>query len=162
MDRRFVLAGILGIAASVWLCAQGSQPLVTPTVQDAIAATRGQIQADRQAVVAANLGLTEKEGAAFWPLYREYREEMAKLGDRTAKVITDFAEHYDTMTDAEAKTLLAESIAIQKAEAAVRERWVPKFEKVLPAKKVARFYQIENKLDLLVRLAVSQEIPLVK
>ena len=32
---------------------------------------RTDIQSDRQALVAASLGLTEEEGEAFWSVYRE-------------------------------------------------------------------------------------------
>ncbi len=162
MNGKRMLVGILIVAAAVCAYAQEAKPLVSPTTEDAIAAVRGQIQADRQVVVAANLGLTEQEGKTFWPLYREYRTEMAKLGDRMSALIVDYAKNYDKMTDEQAKKMLAESLAVQKEEAALKQAWVPKFEKVLPGKKVARFYQIENKLDLLVRLALAKDIPLVQ
>ena len=40
---------------------------------------RAEIQTDRQALVAASLGLTDQEGEAFWPVYRDYRSDMAKV-----------------------------------------------------------------------------------
>jgi hypothetical protein len=39
---------------------------------------------------------------------------------------------------------------------------VKQFAKVLPGTKVARFYQIENKLDAVVRYEMAGQIPLVK
>jgi hypothetical protein len=162
MNGKKWLVGLLAVAAAVWVGAQEAKPLVSPTIQDAIVATRGQIQADRQAVVAANLGLTEAEGKTFWPLYRDYRTDMAKLGDRLSDLIVDYAKNYDTLTDEQAKKMVTEFLAIQKDEVSTKQAWVPKFEKVLPAKKVARFFQIENKLDLLVRLAIAQDVPLVQ
>ncbi len=162
MNAKPMLVGILGITAAFWICAQEAQPMVMPSVQDALAITRGQIQADRQVVVAANLGLTEAEGEAFWPLYREYRTEMEKLGDRISGLIVEYAKDCDTMTDVQAKTMIRDYLAVQKDEAATKQAWIRKFEKVLPAKKVARFYQIDEKQDLLLRLAVAHDVPLVK
>jgi hypothetical protein len=162
MNVKRLLMGILGITAAFWVCAQEAQPLVMPSAQDALAVTRGQILAERQAVVAANLGLTEEEGRAFWPVYRDYRAELEKLADRVSNLIVDYAKNCDTMTDAQAKTMITEYLVVQKEEAAAKQSWLRKFEKVLPARKVARFYQIDNKLDLLVRLAVAQDVPLVK
>ena len=40
--------------------------------------------------------------------------------------------------------------------------YVPRFQKVLPAKKVARLYQVENKVRALVNYQVAQDIPLIK
>jgi hypothetical protein len=162
MNVKRMLAGILGVMVVSWVCAQEAPPPVMPSAQDALALARGQIQADRQMVVAANLGLTEAEGKAFWPLYREYRAEMEKFGDRISDIILEYAKNFDTMTDAQAKALIKEYLAIQTEEAATKQAWIRKFEKALPSKKVARFYQIDNKLDLLVRLAVAKDVPLVE
>lgn len=136
-------------------------PAVRAQVQSEIALTRADIQAERQALVAENLPLTEDQAKAFWPVYRTYREELAKLGDRFVALIEDYAKNYETMTDPQASTMIKEFLKIQKEEVTIKTAWVPKFEKILPAKAVARFFQIENKLDLIVRTEVAAEIPLV-
>ena len=128
---------------------------------DALHQLRADIQADRQAVVAANLGLTDAEGAAFWPLYRQYRGELAKGGDRLQKMIQDFARVYDTATAEQAKALVDEMFAIQKADLKVKESYLPKFRKVLPEVKVARLLQLENKIDAVIRVGLAADMPLI-
>jgi hypothetical protein len=128
---------------------------------DALQQLRADIQADRQAVTALNLKLTDAEGAAFWPLYREYRAELAKGGDRLQKMIQDFARVYDTATAEQAKALTDEMLAIQKADLAVKEAYLPKFRKLLPEVKVARFFQIENKFDAIIRVGLAADMPLI-
>lgn len=134
------------------------------TAVDDVEITRSDIQADRKALVAANMELTETESAAFWPVYDAYRLEMKKVEDRIVKVILDYAAAYrnDSLTDEQASALVKEHLAAKQAEAKVTASYQKKFEKVLPAKKVARFYQIENRLDLIVEMAAATEIPLVK
>jgi len=140
--------------------------LVTGTalaqVQNEIAAARNDIQADRQAIVAANMQLTEPEAAAFWPLYREYRAEIQAVGDRTLKLITDYAASWEALPDAQASALVRDLLAVQQDALRVKEKFAPRFEKVIPAKSVFRFYQIENKLDAFVMMGVVEQIPLVK
>ena len=136
-------------------------PAVRAQVQSEIALTRADIQTERQALVAENLPLTEDQAKVFWPMYRTYREEMAKLGDRFVALVEDYAKNYETMTDPQASTMVKEFLKIQKEEVAIKTAWVPKFEKIHPAKAVARFFQIETKLDLIVRTEVAAEIPLV-
>jgi polyhydroxyalkanoate synthesis regulator phasin len=128
---------------------------------DALQQLRADIQADRQAVVALNLKLTEAEGATFWPVYREYRGEMAKVGDRLQKLIQDYARVYDTATAEQAKALVDEMMAIQRADLTVKETNLPKLRKVLPEVKVARFLQIENELDAVIRLGLASDMPLI-
>ena len=123
---------------------------------------RTDIQSDRQALVAASLGLTEEEGEAFWPVYREYRSDMAKVGDRMQTLIQDYAEIWDTATEEQAKTMVNQMLAIQRDELKVRKSHLSKFRKVLPEVKVARFLQIENKIDVIVKLGLADVIPLIE
>ena len=119
------------------------------------------LKADRQAVVATNLPLTEGEARAFWPVYKEYRGEVERLGDRLATLITAYAASFETITDEKADTFFKELLAIERDRFTVREKHVPKVRAVLPAIKAARFFQIENKLDAIVNVALASEIPLV-
>ena len=123
---------------------------------------RTDIQADRQALVAASLGLTEEEGEAFWPVYREYRSDMAKVGDRLQTLIQDYAQIWDTATEEQAKTMVNQMLAIQRDELKVRKSHLSKFRRVLPEVKVARFLQIENKIDVIVKLGLADVIPLIE
>jgi len=122
---------------------------------------RAEIQTDRQALVAANLGLTDAEGEAFWPLYRQYRSEMAEVGDRLQKLIQDYAEVWEAPTDDQASAMVDEMMAIQSKELKVRHSYLKKFRKVLPEIKVARFVQIENKIDAIIKIGLADAIPLI-
>ena len=119
------------------------------------------VKADRQAIVATNLPLTDTEARAFWPVYKEYRGDIEKLGDRAATLLTEYAANFETMTDEKASTFLKELMALERARVKVRESHGPKVLAVLPAVKAARFFQIENKLDAIVNMALASEIPLV-
>jgi hypothetical protein len=131
---------------------------------DDVEITRSDIQADRKAIVADNMELTDVEAAAFWPVYNAYRAEISKVADRVVKVILDYAAAYreNSMTDAQASALVKENLAARQEKAKIQAGYQKKFEKVLAPKKVARFYQVENRLDLIVEAAAASEIPLVK
>ena len=155
--------GTFGIVLILTLCLTAGAADVRAQMSetDALQQLRADIQADRQAVVAVNLKLTDAEGAAFWPVYREYRGELAKGGDRLQKLIQDFARVYDTATAEQAKPLVDEMLAIQRAEITVKEAYLSKFRRVLPEVKVARFLQIENKFDAIIRLGLANDLPLI-
>ena len=119
------------------------------------------LKADRQAVVATNLPLTEGEAKGFWPIYKEYRSEVEKLGDRVAKLVVAYAANFETMDDTKAEAFFNEQLAIDRARVTLREKYVPRVRKVLPSMKAARFFQIENKIDSIINVSLASEIPLV-
>jgi len=82
--------------------------------------------------------------------------------ERTVQLIKNYAQNYETMSDETAEKLLSEMLAIDKDHLKLKENFLPKFHKVLPAKLVARYYQIENKIDAVNTFGLAAQIPLVK
>jgi hypothetical protein len=124
--------------------------------------TAAVIRADKMSIVASNVSLTSEQSQVFWPLYHEYQQELLALNDRMALLIRDYAQHYQMMTDEKAAALLAGLMSIERDELKLRETYLKKFKKALPMKVVARYFQVENKLDAIVQYEISAQIPLMK
>lgn len=130
--------------------------------RDEMEVLRADIRADRQAVVAEAMALTEAEGKAFWPLYNEFRFETGKIGDQAAALIEDYAKHYGELTDEKAAELLDRMLTLKQKKLDLQRKYVKKFKKVLSPKRVAQYYQIENKLDAVIDFEVAAAIPLAQ
>ena len=85
------------------------------------------IRADKKLLVAENLQLTEAEAKALWPVYGRYQDELFLLRTRTAKLITDYAEAYEQMSNDTAKKLLDEYMTIEALGLKLRQAYLPKF-----------------------------------
>jgi hypothetical protein len=120
------------------------------------------IRADKKLLVAANMELTEPEAKAFWPVYDKFQDELFLVRVRTARAIKDFSDSYKDMSNEKAKALLEESMTIESLNLKLRQAYLPKFRKALPEKKVARYYQIENKIQASLNYELAKEIPLVQ
>jgi hypothetical protein len=131
-------------------------------VAEEIRLTREVINNERQALVTRAMDLTPGEMQRFWPLYRQYRVAASKVGDRIVSLITTYADNYQNLTDPVADKLLTEFVRIEEERARLKAQYLPKFKKVLPVKKVACFYQIENKLDALILADMAEAIPLAR
>ena len=138
-----------------------SAPALAQTATD-VELTRAYIQKARQTVIAGAMKLTEDESLAFWPAYRDYRLDMARLGDRLVKVITEFVKSDATLSDEQANRLTDEYLDIKAKEVSVRQKHVKIFRKLLPSAKVTRFFQLENKLDAIVNYELAQSVPLAR
>ena len=159
MRLMYTVAIALGLAAGP-VSAQSSDEQVSDTTD--VELTRSVIQAEKKMIVAANVVLTEAESQGFWPIYNDYQNEMRKNNDRLLALIEDFAANYEVMTDAKAQSLLEEAIGIETDELALKNSYMPKFAKVLPAKKLVQYYQVENKLKAIIDYDLASAIPLVK
>jgi hypothetical protein len=123
---------------------------------------REKIQTDKKLFIAQNMNLTESEAKVFWPVYENYQKNLAKLVDKTVKLVENYAANYQTMTEEAAKELINGYLAIEGERVTLMQSFLPKFRKVLPEKKVARYYQLENKIDAVVNYGLARQIPLVK
>jgi len=120
------------------------------------------VRADKKLLVSENMQLTEAEAKAFWPVYDQYQDELFLLRSRTAKLIKDFSDAYEKMTNETAKKLMDEYITIETLGPKLRQTYLPKFRKVLPEVKVVRYYQIENKIQAVLMYELAKNIPLMK
>ena len=129
-------------------------------VTDAIAVVRSTYTSDRQAFLTETMQLTESESTAFWPLYRQYRAEQEKLGDGLVKLVLEYADAYPNLSEERARQLLKDYTGLEKKLAGQRAWYLKKFAKILPAAKALRFAQLENRMDLALRLQLASAIPL--
>jgi hypothetical protein len=121
-----------------------------------------QVNTDKKAVFAANLGLTEEESTRFWPIYDEYEAKVKPLQDRLVANINNFAEKYDTLSDADAAVILKEKMAIEKEREALKQQYTKKVEKALPGKKALRYAQLETRIQILIARDVYGLLPLAR
>ena len=122
---------------------------------------RKDVRGQKADIVGKTMAFDAAQAAAFWPVYKAYEAEMQAASDDRLAVIQDLAEHFDSMNDAKAKGLLDRSFAFEQKRLAVMAKYKDEFLKVLPAKMVARFFQVDSRINNLIALEVSSQIPLV-
>jgi hypothetical protein len=162
-NKKYLRTGMVMVMVTV-LVALAMPAAAQQKSADDMQIMREKVKADKKLLVATNMQLTEAEGKAFWPVYEDYQKDLAAINQRIGKLIENYAADYrgNTLTDENAMNLVNETVAIEKAEAGLKESYVPKLSKVLPAKKVARYIQIENKIRALVKYELAGGIPLVQ
>jgi hypothetical protein len=123
---------------------------------------RSTIRANKKALVAASLTLSDEEATKFWPLYDEYQKKLTAVNDRLVALVQDYTTNYATLTDEHALKLTEQYLGVEDDRIKVRREYLPQFAKLLPGRKAARFFQIENKVDAVVRYDLAAEIPVVE
>jgi hypothetical protein len=162
MSVVFVLASGCFLAVPV-AHAQATASRDSPTVTDQdIQLLRQDLRSEKKQLVAANLILTDAEATKFWPVYDQYAAEMTKVGDQKYALIKEYAQNYGSLTDAQAKSLIDRSLALDESIAQLRIKYVPIISSVLPGIKTATFFQIDRRITSLIDLQLGSQIPLVQ
>ena len=123
---------------------------------------RSDLKTQKAVILAGNLPLTEEEGSEFWPLQGNYQHELTKPGDFKLALVEQYAANFQSMTDAAARDLATKSFDLEEKKTDLKRRYFTNFEKVIPAKKAARFFQIDNQLNLALDRQVAGSLPLIK
>jgi hypothetical protein len=121
---------------------------------------RDAIQANKKLVVAANMNLNTNEKEGFWAVYQDYQKDLEKILERTVALIEEFAVNFETLSEKKATELLNTHLKIEADTVKLKKSYVSKFQKVLPAQKVVRYYQIENKIEAIIDYDLVDKIPL--
>ncbi|MGZ5036285.1 MAG: hypothetical protein ACXWG1_07695 [Usitatibacter sp.] len=138
----------------------------TPASAEQPAATadtvRQAVHSDKRGLVEKNMRLTADEAKRFWPIYDEYQRKLGFIMQRQNRAILDYINAEDSMTDANAKRLTRELLETDADEQRLRERTSRTLMSALPARKAARYLQIENKIRAINRYDIAERIPLVR
>jgi hypothetical protein len=158
------LAGRSGPAAAGQ---QGAAPETSPVRQGGylnsyIALLRSDLRAKKNDIIAESLSLTAKESGAFWPVYKRYEGDLARHYDARLKLIKDYADNYDRMSDAKARELTQRAFTLEEERVRLRRDYFKQLEKVLPGKTLTRFFMLERRIDLLVDIKIASEIPIIE
>ena len=157
--RMVMMAAALAAAGSV--NAQSPQPPQAPAnLDEYVKLVRSDVQNQKSQVIGAALALSASEGAAFWPVYKQYEAELMKIGEERFAAIKDYAANYATLTPAKATELTDRALALEEKRLALVKRALGQVRAVLPATKAARWYQVEMALNKAVDLRLAAEIPL--
>ena len=121
---------------------------------------RSDVRAQKIAILTEVLGLSEAEDKAFWPIYREYDLEMAKLGDERMTMIAEYARGYEQITDAAAQQIASKALDLEARRQALKAKYHDRVQKALSPRTALRFLQVEHQLLLLIDLQISAALPI--
>ena len=129
------------------------------SIDSAIELARSQMQADKATILTATMTFGDKDGAAFWPIYRQYEHERSLLDDGRVAVIKEYTQKYPNLSDSEAKAMAERMFEYDSRLASLKKKYFKRFNKVLPALTVTKFFQLDRRIDLLVDAQIEASLP---
>ncbi len=164
----------VGLATIVLLsCSSAAMAQSTPAASSASSSTskqnlaeeikmlRRDVRAEKAKIMGAAMGLDDQQAKKFWPIYKDYDKQLAKLNDVRVGNITAYAQNYNNMTDNKADELVNGAIAYHKKRIDLLATTYDKVRAALGAPLAARFVQVETQLNNLIDLQIGSNLPLI-
>lgn len=129
---------------------------------DNVSLLRQDLRAKKKSLIAANLTLTPDQATKFWPVYDQYTADLVKINDTKYALIKEYSETWGTMTDDQAVSLTKRSLDVDAQVTQLRLRYIPIFNKVVPGTTTATFFQIDRRIQAMIDLQLSSQLPLVQ
>ena len=157
--RRIVLA--IFLLNAVVNVAQVTQVTVIPLTDSDIKLIRQDIQGTKEDIIKHTMQFTDAEATAFWPTYKQYADQQRAIVERRFAVILDYGKQFDTLTDDAANSLTQRMLQVEDDAQSLRKAYFPKFATALGAKRAAKFYQVDNRLTMILNVQLASGVPLI-
>ena len=114
----------------------------------------------KKAIILSNMHLNGDVKQKFGKLYDEYQVKLMKHRISELTLIKNYASSINNLNDENANKLITEWATVEDAELVLKKNYIAKFKKIMPSADVIRYFQIENRLQLLREVQTSSSIPL--
>ena len=123
---------------------------------------RSDLRSQKVAIITEVMQFSEDEDTAFWPVYRQYETELAKINDERLALVQDYAANYTTVTDAVADRLALGALDLEGRRHALKVKYYDRFKAAVSPRTAARFLQVENQILLLLDLQIAASLPVIQ
>ena len=169
MKRIFPISLIQAAAISVFTVysnlAASAAPAapVNDNIYNYLQLLRSDVNSAKVELVNGIMKLSAEDAKKFWPIYRDYENELGKLAINRAELIAEFVQsHQDGSFDnTKAKDIAKRWFKSQRARLGLLEKYHAKIEKTLTPVQAGQFLQIENQLGLFIDITIASEMPIV-
>ncbi len=144
-------------AASATATQLRAPPLTRAQIDD----IRTELRASKSDLIAQNVPLTSEEAAKFWPVYKQYEAAGKALNDKRFDLLMQFIDAGDKPDPKLLTSLVKTSLQRDLDLAKLRVDYAPRFAKILPREKTARFLQVERALTLIADAKLAGMMPLL-
>jgi hypothetical protein len=121
---------------------------------------REDVRSEKYSIVDEVMQLDLDQAAKFWPIYRDYDAELAKVNDLRVANIEEYAQTYNHLTDEKADELVRTAMEFQKQRDELLSKYYLRVKQEMGAITAARFVQVEHQLLLIIDLQINSALPI--
>lgn len=122
---------------------------------------RHDIRKQKQKLIAENLPMTESEAIKFWAVYQKYSSDLKDINDEKFAMLHAYSQNWRTMSNDDALIFMRRWLEVDEKLNQLRSRYLPLVKEALPGKKAATFFQLDERISMMVDLEFANQLPLL-
>ena len=160
MQRSLLTATLLSLLVLL-TPARGAE--VDDNIYNYLQVLRSDFNSTKVELINKIMKLSADEAQKFWPIYRQYENELAQMAVGRAELIAEFVKsHQDgTFDNPRADDIASRWFKGQRARLDLMEKYHKKVKKTLTPIRAGQFLQIEHQLGIFIDMTIAAEMPLV-
>jgi hypothetical protein len=153
-----LLTALFGVAPSA---THGAE--VSDNIYNYLQLLRSDVNSLKVELINSIMKLSTEDAKTFWPIYRDYENELGKQAINRAELVTEFVKSHEagTFDNEKAKDMAKRWFKSQRARLDLLEKYHARIEKALTSIQAGQFLQIENQLGLFIDVTIASEMPKV-
>lgn len=157
---RFVPAVVL---AAGLLPGQGQMPQTLGEVpQQYMDLLRSDVRAKKKQIVKQVVGLSEEQGAKFWPLHEAYEKELDALQGERLKLLQDYEQKWADLSETQVSAYLHRLLDLRIRRDKLLQKYFKSMARAAGATAAARFVQIEHQMLTVMDMQIIAMVPLIR
>jgi flagellar biosynthesis chaperone FliJ len=130
-------------------------------IQAYIKLLREDVNKEKSQIVAEVMQFDASDAAIFWPIYKDFQGDLAKVGDQIVDLVKTYVTNYGSMTNEVADSLANKLLDIEQQRNELKRKYYERFKAALDPITAARFLQVENQLERVIDLQIASQLPVV-
>lgn len=163
MRERTRRAAMLVLLVGVpFLCAAGAQ--ADDNLRNYLELVRSDMSTAKVAAINEVMRLSDAEAGVFWPIYREYEVELARIVDDRFELIKRYVTGVQAgeVVGKEADDIASGFFDVLERRIKLWKKYHKRLKKELNPMRAGQFVQIENQIALFVDLNIVSEMPILE
>ena len=145
-------------------CAQPPLPDGPDDLRAAIENMRSDVNAFKIRTLNEALQMTGPEAEKFWPVYRQYEQDLAKVANQKIALLREFHERCanGTLDNAAADAMARGWLKNARARLDLWKKYRKRIAKAVSPARAAQFLQVEHQMALFMDLNIAADMPALR
>lgn len=122
---------------------------------------RHDLTKQKQKLIAENLPMTESEAVKFWAVYQKYSDELNEVNNEKFAMLHSYAQNWRSMSNDDAMIFMRRWLELDEKAVQLRSKYLPLVRDALPGKKAATFFQLDERISMMINLEFASQLPLL-
>ena len=162
--RYLLLAAVLPLGSVTAFTQTGPKSSDPDNLRAVLETLRSDVNSYKVRVINQAMQLTGPEAEKFWPVYRQYEQELGRVADKKVALIREFSDRCanGTLDDKAANNLAQQWLKNVEARLDLWKKYRKKIAKAVSPARAAQFLQVENQVALFMDLNIAAEMPALR